>query len=312
MARDTSNVPAFGQAASDYVPSEDGDVWMRTFKQPMTLIRICPAERVNERGEKVYGADAWPTEREHYVDNLGSFPCSQRFGMECPGCNDPSEKVRSKRRQYYINALDDQGELRVFKFGVKLFQTLQARQERAIARNPDNKQPLSDLDYMINRMKTGSKSTDVAYDPEPGDKYEVEWPTELHDIDQLLKEQYAAALEYYAGEDGGQPTPAADDDTNDDQGAEKAPASRIPAKKAAAAPAKESEPEKSAPEAEAKSDPADKYGPLGATPSEADIEDATSADLKQFLTGRGVEFPQRAARSRLEDDAKKVAAEPPY
>ena len=65
----------FGQAASDYTPADaGGEIWIRTFKDPSTQIRICPEERVNEKGKKVYGSAAWAMEREHFEKGVGSFP----------------------------------------------------------------------------------------------------------------------------------------------------------------------------------------------------------------------------------------------
>lgn len=326
--------PKFGQVASDYVPTEGSDaVWIRTFKDPTTLIRICPAEGVNEAGQKVYGAEAWPTEREHFVrgSDFGTFPCVKRFGMDCPGCNDPSEEVRKPRRQYYVNALDEDGELRVFKFGVNLYKVFLARQERAMASNPRNKQPLSDRDYMIHRS---GKGLDTTYDPESGEKYEVDWPEELHDIEALLEERWEQAQEYYelgggaAAEDeddepparrvgakkaAAKKTAARRPAAEDEDDAEETPTRRVGAKKATARrrPAEE-EDDYAAPDNVGSEDEDGEFGPLGQTPTEDEINDATTTDLKAFLTGRGAEFPARAPLSRLRAIALRVADEPPY
>src|SRR5450759_2228380 len=181
----------FGQAASDYTPSENSDeVWIRTFKDLATQIRICPAVRENDKGVTVYGAEAWAMEREHYAEGIGSFPCAARFNVPCVGCDDEDEEVSQRSRKYYINALDEKGDLRVYKFGVKLYKIFLGRQQRALSNDSANKQPLSDRDYVI--IKSG-KGLDTSYDPEPADKYEMDTPAELHDINQILSDRYEAA-----------------------------------------------------------------------------------------------------------------------
>lgn len=323
--------PKFGQVASDYVPAENSDqIWIRTFKDPTTLIRICPAEDEDEKGNAVYGAEAWPTEREHYVENtdFGTFPCVKRFGMDCPGCSDPSEKVRKPRRQYYVNALDEDGELRVFKFGVNLYKVFLARQERALGRNPKNRQPLSDRDYMIHRS---GKGLDTQYDPEPGDVYEVDWPEELHDIPALLEERWEQAKEYYEVDDEApaRRRPAEDEDDEPARPAAKKTAAKktatrrrtededeprrgIAKKTTSRRRPAEDEDDYKPPAAEGTEKDSGEFGPLGETPTAEEIAEATTTDLKQFLTGRGEEFPARAPLSRLRSIATRVADEPPY
>lgn len=278
----------FGQAASDYTPAEaGGEIWIRTFKDPATQIRICPAERLNEKGKKVYGSNAWAMEREHYADGVGSFPCATRFGADCVGCSDPDEDVSTPSRKYYLNAIDEKGQLRVYKMGVKLYKIFKAREQRALSVDPSNKQPLSDRDYIINRM---GKGLDTTYDPEPGDKYPVEWPDKFHDIDQILTDRYTAAEEAYLG-------------TPEDEEDEPVKEEPLDTKRASAVLHKE-------PKEEPAAEPS--VEEWGANPSDEQIQDAETAVIKKWLDDQGVEFPARAPRARLVALAKKQALEPPF
>ena len=273
----------FGQAASDYVPMDNsGEIWIRGFKDPATQIRIAPAVRVNGKGVTVYGTDAWPTEREHYEPAIGSFPCAERFDVECVGCTDPNEAVQQRGRKYYINGIDEKGQLRVYKLGVNLFKTFKAREQRALSIDPNNKQPLSDRDYIINKM---GKGLDTSYDPEPGEKYKVDFPEELHDIDAILSERYEAALAGYTGE-ASEP---------DEEPAAKKTAAKKTATKAAAKP-------------ETPSGPAQ----WGSTPSDELIDAAETEDIRAWLDLQKVEYPTRTPRARLVAMAKEKANEIPF
>lgn len=281
----STSIPDFGQVASDYVPAayDEDDVWIRKFPPGETLVRICPAEGVNEKGQKVFGAEAWPTEREHYDEDLKSaYPCAERFGVECVGCKHPQKRVRERSRAYYLNVLDAEGNNKIYKIGVKLYNTLLGRQQRAYGRDPDNKQPLSDRDIIV--IRTGTDKNNTSYDPEPGDAYEVEWPEKIFDIAEILKGKYAAAVEFYGGGSA-----AADDD------ADEPPAKAAPTRIARKAP-----------------EPAEDAEPIWfKNPKVEDLEDATSEELKAFLRKREVEFPEKAPRARLFAAAKKVL-EPPF
>ena len=276
----------FGQAASDYTPVDaGGEVWIRTFKDPATQIRICPAERVNEKGVTVYGSNAWAMEREHYADGIGSFPCAERFGVDCVGCSDPNEDVSQKSRKYYFNAVDEKGQLRVYKIGVKLYKVFKAREQRALSVDPSNKQPLSDRDYIINRTGKGL-ATD--YDPEPGDKYKVEWPENLHDIDQILTDRYAAAEEAYG-------------------------VTSVPVEQPSSTPtAKKGNVSLDDIDAMPSTITDDEWKSWGDAPTEEQITSAETAVIKEWLDHQKVEYPARTPRARLIELAKKVSGEPPF
>lgn len=293
MSVDTTNLPDFGQAASDYVPAayDEDDIWILKFPKGETLVRICPAEMINKNGVKVFGSDAWPSEREHYDEDLKSaYPCAADYGMECVGCKHADKKVRDRSRAYYINVIDAEGNNKIYKMGVKLYKIFQGREQRAKGRDPENKQPLSDRDYVI--IRTGSNMNDTSYDPEPGDSYEVDWPENIHDIKAILKGKYAAAMEFYGGG-----APVASDEPQDEEPAKAAP-TRISTTKAADA--------EKEPAAKVSDDPI-----WFKNPQPEDLEDATSEELKAFLDRREVEYPPRAPRARLLAAAKKVL-EPPF
>lgn len=291
MSTDTTALPDFGQAASDYVPAafDEDDIWILKFPKGETLVRICPAETVNERGQKVFGTSAWPTEREHYDEDLKSaYPCAERFGIPCVGCQHANKKVRDRSRAYYINVLDADGKNRIYKMGVKLYKIFQGREQRALGRpGYTGTQPLSERDFIV--IRTGSNMNDTSYDPEPGDAYEMDWPEEIHDIKAILKSKYAAAVAFYSG-GGGEPQ---DDEPTP------APAARATTR---IAPPKEEVP----------AEPAEEPDPIWFTnPKPDDLEDATSEELKKFLDRREVEYPPRAPRARLLAIAKKTL-EPPF
>jgi hypothetical protein len=174
--------------------------------------------------------------------------------------------------------------------GVKLFKIFQGREQRALGRDPQNLQPLSDRDFIV--IRTGSGMNDTSYDPEPGDAYPVEggWPEELHDIKAILKQKYATAMEFYSGGE-----PSAKAAVQDDAPVEPTP-TRIKPKAATA----------TEDAGQVQDDPI-----WFKNPQPEDLEDATSEELKAFLDRREVEYPPRAPRARLLAAAKKVL-EPPF
>jgi len=145
---------------------DDSEVWIRRFKNASTRIRIYPAVGKKVKGRQtveVYGVEAWPSELEHYAKGFGSFPCVQPHGGECGGCNEEDAKIKKRQRFWYFNAIDNRGEIHVYKIGVTLRDLLFSRE----ARHPDGTiaQPLSQKDYTI----TGWALTLVpATTPRPG------------------------------------------------------------------------------------------------------------------------------------------------
>lgn len=295
-------MPNFGAPADDYKPEafDPDDVWIKGFQVGTTQIRILPCTDVNEEGEEVTGAKAWPSEREHYDEVVYAFPCSEKYGIECPGCKSSDPKVKERNRKYYVCALDKDGEQRIFKIGQGLKDTFLSRQQRMIGENPDNLQPLSDRDYHVTREGTTLKGT--KYDADSGQEYPVDFP-EPYDVKAMLKKAFARAWVHFNAvpvEKVAPPIPAG---ANFGQSN-----GRIPSKTAAAV-------QDTPPPAAAAASGDDDEDVLGRKPSIEELEDATSGALKAFLKRPevGIEFPTRAARSRLLDLAKDfVAAEPPY
>lgn len=306
-------MPAFGGPADDYQPEpfDPDDIWIKGFPVGTTQIRILPAEDVNAKGEKVYGAKAWPTEREHYDETVKAFPCSEKYGVPCPGCASPDAKVRERNRKYYFNALDKDGEQRIFKIGQGMKDTFLGRQQRMVGEDPNNQQPLSDRDYHVTRI--GSTMTDTKYDPDSGQEYPVDFP-EPYDIKAILQKSFERAWLHFNSvpvETTAPPVP----DTFGSNGS-----GRIPSKTAAApqgvrgqhAEVQDTPPADTPAPAAAKA-VAEDEDVLGQHPTEEELDDATAADLRAFLRRPevNIEFAPRAARSRLLDLAKKAIA-PPY
>jgi hypothetical protein len=257
------------------------DVWIRKFKDASTRVRFIPSEGMKRRGKgtqpvKVFGAEAWPSELEHYARGIGSFPCSTPHGGDCGGCSDEDEKVQKRQRFWYANALDEKGTMRVYKFGKTLKETLQLRESH----HPDgaSAQPLSMKDHTIHRMGTGF---DTKYDPEPGEVYKIDFnDMKPHDITKLLVKQVEDARLHYNG-----------DDVDD---------SHYAGMEQASATLKQPEAKADVPKVDPWNDPSDEL-----------IDGATTVEIKKYLDDKEVDYPSRAPRARLIEMAKKEAA-PPY
>ena len=220
------------------------------------------------------------------------------YGIPSPGCESSDPKVRERNRRYYFNALDKDGEQRIFKIGQQLYDIFLARQQRFYDANPDNKQPLSDRDYLVTRI--GSTKNDTKYDPDTGQEYPVDWPEEPFDIRAILQKAFQKAWAHFHAEPVIEPVAP---QANFGGG-------RIPAAKAAApTPA-----EANGTAAAAAAAPAEEVeDSLPKTPTVDELEDASTKELKAYLRRpeHNVEFPERAARSRLLELAKKTL-EPPF
>jgi len=122
---------------------------------------------------------------------------------------------------------------------------------------------------------------------------------EFPNILDLLEDRFERALQHYAGQ--AQSAPAAP----------AAPASTGRGiKRAAAPPQKAAEPEYQG-NGHAGKEAAEAAVPEWAeNPTVENLEEADSGELKAFLTGRSVEFPERAPRSRLLALAKEQLAPP--
>ena len=323
--------PRFGQTVADDVVLPSGDAqWIRTFKDPSTQIRICPAERVKANGETVYGYHAWLSELEHYDEDIQlSYPCvntREHGNQECQGCKSESKRVRDRSRRYYVNALEEDGTQRIYKFGPVVYDVFKMRQDRANANDPENDQPLSDRDYIINKSGSGLKTK---YDVESGEKYEVEWPEEFHDIGEALSAAWTEAMNAYNGDEalgdgsdddepqsargriGGAAKKATagslnraarerSEDVEDDEPARPA-AKKTAAKKTTAASRRAAKEET---EAE----------PVGDVTIE-DIEDMATPEIREWVEKHApsIEIPPKAPRSKLVQMAQNlIDGEPPF
>lgn len=287
----------FGQLAADYVEdraNNNDEIWIRTFKDPATKVRIIPVEGINKHGQKVKGSDAWPTEREHFEDGYGSYPCSEDKS-ECPGCLSESERTRKRSRKYYFNALDETGNVRIYKIGSVLWQVLNGRDKRIGT--------LSDRDYTIIHM--GTTMNDTRYDPEPGEVYAIDFSdVKIEDIPAILTKSYADALAHFNGLPSPRAT-AADAQVASEAGV--VAGGRIaPAAAAAGRIAPAGKTEQAKPLAKPETDDS----VWGDAPSDEDIEAAETGVIKAWLDDKEIEYPSRAPRARLIEMAKKAAAPP--
>lgn len=301
-----SNQPVrygFGsRTASDPSPRSSGGSgaganWIRYFKDGTTSLRIAPAETVNTEGKTVYGTQAWKKEYEHFDQAIRvSYPCPLEHGAEhCVGHESDNEAVRKTTPTYYVNALDKDGRMRIFKFGVTVFKQLEFRQQKRLAEDPENKQPLSDRDCEVTRTgKAGSEGADkINFFIEWGEKYPIDWTQVTYlDIDQALEDAYNEAVGRYTGE-----KPAAEDTNRNAAGVFGSASSSQHGVNHIKEQIEEDE------------EPA---VPLSDTPTPEDLENAETTDLRRWLKDVAkAEFPERAPRARLLKIAK-AALEPPF
>lgn len=282
----------FGSAARDYVPPSDDDVWIKKPKPGDTRLRV------------VQPTKSFHTWREHYVEGIGSFFCDD--SPECFGCKSEVEKEARKSRFYGFNALEANGRLSVFKIGVKFYTKLQNREQRAGG-------SLTDRDYTIIRSGTGLETD---YDLDPGEKYQVELPEEIYDIENAIGRKYYAAMGEYGKEfdvdDMAEVEPiyvnrleyiSRFDEAPDLVGSATAAKPEQP-KSAVKAPAKavSTRIAPAAHKAVAAAEPDEAQSTVGETeqsPARLVVSALPTTQLKAFLDEAGVEYPNRAPRSRL-------------
>lgn len=163
----------FTTKAGDYVPPSGDDVWIKGLKQGDNRVRI------------LQPTNTFDCFREHYAEGPGFFMCDET--KKCPGCLDPNEKVQKRTRKWAFNAIEQNGRLSVFKIGAKLFGQLEGREQR-------NNGTLLDRDWILVREGTGLQTS---YYPEAGDKYEIEWPTAIYDVENAVARKYFEACEAF-------------------------------------------------------------------------------------------------------------------
>ena len=316
-------------------PTYDNDeVFIRRFKDDATRIRFLPSTGKKLKGSKVvtvYGTEAWPSELQHFKREIpgGNFPCvaiHPELGLTCGGCEDPDPKVKKRSRQWYANALDDTGVVRIYQMGIKLKELLEAKESR----HPSGAeaQPLSLRDVTVYHIGEGLEST---YDPELEEPSKIDFTDVFgHDIAAVLMNRANMAQQFYYGEQdydeadepvlapsqGGKPDPVVTRQgpragiQPKTAGIQPKTAGIQPkaAKKTAAAKEEYEEP----PFEKAVDHSALDYGidpdgsawqTWGNSPTLEQIEAAETPVIRAWLDLQEVEYPSRAARVRLIDMA---------
>jgi hypothetical protein len=301
---------------------DDSVVFIRKFKEGSTRVRFCPSVGKKLKGTaivEVYGTEAWPSELLHYVKGVGYLPCVQPHDEVCGPCNDPDAKVRKRSRAWFMNALDEAGEMRIYTMGSTLFELLQGRESRHPS-GPEG-QPLSKRDYVIHHIGSGLESK---YDPEAAEDgdYLIDFADlEYHDIPSVLEALAEKGRQFYS--------PDGESSAGVTEPAETAPIKTggriVPKGKGAKADAEQpaAKSNKIAPKSnkiqpKAKEEPATPTAdPLGATtppvdnpgsavwatwgesPTIVQIQSAETPTIRLWLDAMEVEYPTRANRAVL-------------
>lgn len=247
----------FGQTVAD--ANANQEAWIKGFKDGETRIRICQE------------VPTWIKYLQHFSDEAFYFPCKKT--ADCVGCLYPQELDDQGRpkmsAQYAFNAMDEKGNLNIYRLGTKAFKILQSRYQRIGT--------VMDRDYVIVRS---GKGFDTTYVPEPGERFDATIPEQLIDI------QNALALKY-----------------------EEARAATMAAKEKEALEAQEAANNASVPEVKVQeAAPLKTVTDEDRKAAEKAIEDSLGGsqfddmgtpEIKQFLTDRKVEIPPRAGRAAL-------------
>ena len=265
---------AFGQTVAD--SNSNSEAWIKGFKDGVTRIRI------------VQELPTWIKYQQHFSKVAFYFPCSK--DKDCVGClypdelNDEGEPKKSY--QYAFNALDEKGNKNIYRLGTNAFKILQSRHQRLGT--------LTDRDHNIVRS---GKGFDTTYIPEPGDKYEVDLPEELIDI------QNALALKY---EEAREATLKAIE-------AEKQEAALAAAEGVATPTEGLAEPKEAGPLRTAGKKAEDEaQASVESGENAVDFEDMSTGDIKDWLAARKVDIPSRAARAALIKLAETNRGTPPF
>jgi hypothetical protein len=306
---------------------DDSEVFIRRFKDPATRVRFMPASGKKMKGTEmveVYGTEAWPSELVHFNRSVpgGMAVCIAPHGGTCGACSDPDPKVRKRSRAWFFNALDDEGNVRIYTMGIKLKELLEAKESR----HPSGPkaQPLSMRDYIIYRIK-GSEQMDVTYDPDAQDPSEIDFSdVEPIPIVPVLEKKVQEVHDFYFGADDGSESEAV---LAASQHGQAAPVTATRAKPAGIQPKGAIQPAKkgaitpkprgveiketSVAENMAEYGTPDPDSPeiWGDHPTMELIESADTPVIKAWLDAQEVEYPSRAARARLISLAVEKAGE---
>lgn len=145
--------------------AQANDVWIKNFRAPETRIRIL--DHIED----------WVHYFEHFNPDAKSFACTE--DKTCLGCNHPDPETSKRSNRWAFNALDDKGNLNIYKVGPSVYDPFESRQARLGT--------LSDRDYII--VKTGS-GMQTKYQIDPGEKYPVDKQEKLIDISQIITDYY--------------------------------------------------------------------------------------------------------------------------
>lgn len=265
MTKPVFIMPEFGQEADTYVAPvfNEDDVWIRNFQEGTHRVRLLqePAKFV--------------TYRQHYDGGIKkTFPCTEDTAT-CLGCTSDNERTRKRPRQYAFNALDSEGTVRLYRVGVGVKEDMESE---ANDRKDEGKDPsLTGVDMIIKR--TGKTMDDTKYRVKLGDEYPVDVREDMYNIKQILATHYLQALEASGIDieslmEGGTDT------------AHEAPVTDIKSKAATKKPS----------QVAAKKEPV-----TGDVVISMDtIEECSLSQLKAFLTGKDIEFPERGTRTVIE------------
>jgi hypothetical protein len=211
-----SPLPKFNQVAADAEAARNswGDAeYIKYFKDGYTTIRVAPESGVTiaKNGmpaRKVTGTAAWQSNKNHFKDGIGSWPCPKTESNKdafCSGCLDESVnssgyKVSSAGDQFYFHALDDQGYIHSYKCNWEVYEKLQNREARI--------GDISDRDYTIHKFKGGNNK--VMWEIEVADvegvdhKRDIDWDTyDYQDLDLQRGAEWLKAAEHYGLDDEG-------------------------------------------------------------------------------------------------------------
>lgn len=263
---------SFGTRAGDYTPPErtydENDIWIKGFKEGKHRLRIL--QPVVDF--KFY----W----EHYDANLGDkgmyYPCTE-IKTSCVGCQHKNEKVRKGSPKYAFNALDENGNLGVYKIGRTMFDEM-----KMAAEDVDIAEDITAQDVFIVRQGSDFSSTSYSYKL-AGRPYPIDFDGELHNLDQVLSSKYVEAYHLY--EEAG----LADDEGTYVDEASIAPSENTKIKAGSKA------------KAEVKADDSPSTSTaVGLSEEYAEpVDDWGTAKIKRFLTEHDVDFPKNGSRDVL-------------
>lgn len=151
----------------------NGEVWIKSVPKGNTRVRI------------LQPTITFPRWREHYEASVKAFKCDG--SADCPGCTDADVEVQRRSRKFGFNCLTQDGRLTVYKCGPDLMRKLERKEDW-------HGKTLMDRDWIL--IRTGDR-LETEYDAEAGEKYAVDMPKEIYNIDSIVGAQYWEARRAY-------------------------------------------------------------------------------------------------------------------